>query len=73
MMPEEMVQAHQDLDGKLLLPIHWPQFNLALHTWQEPIQRLLDKAGERSVQVVTSKIGESFSLEKERPQFRWWR
>ena len=72
MMPEETVQAHKDLRGNILLPIHWAKFNLALHPWQEPIQRLLNNAGDLSVEVVTPRIGESFYPEKEWPQFHWW-
>ena len=26
----------------LLMPIHWGLFNLALHAWQQPIERLLE-------------------------------
>lgn len=31
MLPEETVQAHIDVKGELLLPIHWGAFTLALH------------------------------------------
>ena len=33
------VQAHLDLRGKVLLPIHWGKFNLSIHAWTEPIER----------------------------------
>ena len=39
--PEEAVAAHRDLGGGLFVPIHWCTFDLALHTWAEPVQRLL--------------------------------
>ena len=39
--PEEAVQAHRDLGGGLFVPIHWATFDLALHTWAEPVERLL--------------------------------
>ena len=26
----------------LLMPIHWGLFNLALHAWRQPIERLLE-------------------------------
>jgi L-ascorbate metabolism protein UlaG (beta-lactamase superfamily) len=72
MMPEETVQAHQDLRGDILLPVHWAKFNLALHPWQEPIQRLLNSAGAHSVEVLTPRIGESFYPGEDRPQRHWW-
>jgi hypothetical protein len=28
----------------LLMPIHWGLFNLALHAWRQPIERLLEGA-----------------------------
>ena len=27
--------------GGLLIPVHWATFNLALHAWSEPVERLL--------------------------------
>ena len=36
MNPEELVRAHVDLGGGLLVPIHWATFNLAFHAWNEP-------------------------------------
>lgn len=40
MLPEETVQAHIDVQGELLLPIHWGAFTLALHEWSDPIERV---------------------------------
>ena len=44
MMPEETVQASIDLQAKVLMPVHWAKFTLALHPWKEPIERLTVKA-----------------------------
>ena len=46
MMPEETVQACIDLNAKVLMPVHWGKFSLALHPWDEPIKRVYKKAGE---------------------------
>jgi L-ascorbate metabolism protein UlaG (beta-lactamase superfamily) len=73
MMPEETAQAHLDLGGKVLLPIHWGQFNLSLHPWTEPIERLLKKAETEKINVTTPKIGESFELKGLIPKADWWR
>jgi L-ascorbate metabolism protein UlaG (beta-lactamase superfamily) len=73
MMPEQTVQAHIDLQGKLLLPIHWGKFNLALHAWTEPIERLLKKAAEhQSLSVATPLIGEAVLPGAHLTQTRWW-
>ena len=80
MMPEETAQAHLDLRGKVLLPIHWAQFNLSLHPWTEPIERLLKKASSENITVSTPKIGESFLVNgnatsriSDLPKDDWWR
>jgi len=49
MMPEETVQAHIDLRGELLMPIHWGAFKLSIHTWQESVEKLLLKANPLKV------------------------
>jgi L-ascorbate metabolism protein UlaG (beta-lactamase superfamily) len=73
MMPEETAQANFDLRGKVLLPIHWGQFNLSLHPWTEPIERLLKKAESEKITVTTPKIGEGFVLNHSLPSTDWWR
>jgi len=72
MMPEETVQAHIDLKGKILLPIHWAKFNLSLHSWTEPIQRVIQEANNKNVKVATPKIGEVFILQNKVPTDVWW-
>jgi L-ascorbate metabolism protein UlaG (beta-lactamase superfamily) len=42
MGPDGAAQAFQELGGHgLFMPIHWGLFDLALHAWRQPIQRLL--------------------------------
>jgi L-ascorbate metabolism protein UlaG (beta-lactamase superfamily) len=73
MMPEQTVQAHIDLQGEVLLPIHWAKFNLALHPWHEPIERLTKKALAENATVITPRIGESFTTGSDLPQSNWWK
>lgn len=72
MQPEQTVQAHLDLQGKVLLPIHWGKFNLSLHSWTEPIERLLKEADRQAVTVATPLIGESLFAAGEQTNERWW-
>lgn len=53
MHPPHTVQAHQDLRGRWLLPIHNGTFDLAMHAWEEPFDRVLSIATERGVPVAT--------------------
>jgi L-ascorbate metabolism protein UlaG (beta-lactamase superfamily) len=35
--------------GGLLMPIHWGLFNLALHAWKQPVERMVELAAERGI------------------------
>jgi L-ascorbate metabolism protein UlaG (beta-lactamase superfamily) len=61
-MPEQTVQAHIDLKGKTLLPIHWSKFRLSIHSWTEPIERAKAASLENSVDIQSPKIGEIVPL-----------
>ena len=71
LMPEETVQASIDLDAKVLIPIGWSKFDLALHPWDEPAIRLTKEAEKRDVTVATPIIGEVFDA-VDFPSIRWW-
>jgi L-ascorbate metabolism protein UlaG (beta-lactamase superfamily) len=72
MMPEETVQAHLDLKGKLLMPIHWGGFALAMHSWTDPIERVSKKAQEMRVPMTTPRIGQRIVLGQRAPRSNWW-
>ena len=71
MMPEQAVQASLDLRAKVFFPIHWSKFDLALHPWEEPIQRATKAASAEGVSIATPLIGEVFSLD-DIPRNQWW-
>ena len=73
MMPEETVQAHIDLGGKLLFPIHNGSFKLALHPWKEPLERVMAEAGRKGVKLTHPKMGEAVPLLEYRATEMWWR
>ena len=73
MLPEETVQAHIDVQGELLLPIHWGAFTLALHEWSDPIERVTKEANRLGVKITTPQIGESITLKStDYPRYAWW-
>ncbi|HNU87146.1 MAG TPA: MBL fold metallo-hydrolase, partial [Ferruginibacter sp.] len=57
MMPEELVQAAQDLKAEKLMPVHWAKFSLALHSWDEPIIRVTGEAKRKNFPVIHPMIG----------------
>ena len=72
MAPEEVVQASKDLSAKLLLPVHWGKFALAMHDWNEPIKRLKIAAGIHNQKLTTPVPGQLFELGKIEPDSIWW-
>jgi L-ascorbate metabolism protein UlaG (beta-lactamase superfamily) len=75
MTPEDVVQAHVDVRGQVLLPIHWGTFNLAFHDWNEPAERAFRKAAERGVPIVVPKPGQMVEPSRvaDSPREPWWR
>jgi L-ascorbate metabolism protein UlaG (beta-lactamase superfamily) len=70
--PEEAVQAHIEVQGKLLLPVHWATFNLALHPWDEPIIRTIKAAKKNNVRLTIPFIGEIVNIENTAENKEWW-
>ncbi len=73
MFPEQTVQAHLDLVGKVLHPIHWGTFNLALHPWYEPMERLAIAASTAWVSIATPVVGDTTIFNHDLPDTGWWR
>lgn len=72
MFPEEAVAAHLDLRGDLLVPVHWATFNLALHDWSEPVDRLWAEAKARGVRLTVPRPGERVVVDDPPPVDGWW-
>jgi L-ascorbate metabolism protein UlaG (beta-lactamase superfamily) len=72
MNPEEAVQAHGDLGGQVLLPIHWATFNLAFHRWAEPAQRVCAAAELAGVRVVVPRPGGRVDVLAPPELEDWW-
>jgi L-ascorbate metabolism protein UlaG (beta-lactamase superfamily) len=72
MMPEQTVQAAVDLNTKVLMPVHWGKFRLAMHPWKEPIERAIKQAEKLNVGVTTPQIGEVIHLNGTLPNTKWW-
>ncbi len=72
MTPEETVQAAIDLNAKALLPVHWGKFALAMHSWTDPIERIVKKAAAMNMPIATPMLGESFAISAQLPNKEWW-
>jgi L-ascorbate metabolism protein UlaG (beta-lactamase superfamily) len=72
MQPEQTLQAHLDLQGRWLMPVHNGTFDLALHAWHEPFDRIHALAQARGVPLATPGMGERLSLAQPQAGARWW-
>ncbi|AEU35753.1 MBL fold metallo-hydrolase [Granulicella mallensis] len=61
MGPDGAARAYQDLGGPekagLLMPIHWGLFNLALHGWRQPMERMMEVAQSEGLPLWSPQPG----------------
>lgn len=72
MFPEQTARAAVDLKASVLQPIHWATFNLALHAWYEPVERLLLETEKHGLVVSTPKIGQVVDYHEPVVAGKWW-
>ena len=73
--PDGAARAFEALAaGGLMMPVHWGLFDLALHGWRQPIERLFGVAQDRGIALWTPEPGvptevvRGWALRSE-----WWR
>jgi L-ascorbate metabolism protein UlaG (beta-lactamase superfamily) len=70
--PEQAVLAHQLVRGDVMLPVHWGLFDLAMHSWAEPVERVLAAAKAEGVRVATPRPGELLEPSQSLAARNWW-
>jgi L-ascorbate metabolism protein UlaG (beta-lactamase superfamily) len=73
MMPEHSMQAHLDLKGKAMLPIHNGTFDLSMHDWFDPFEQITALAEKHNVNVLTPIFGQSIDLSHPLSRTAWWK
>jgi L-ascorbate metabolism protein UlaG (beta-lactamase superfamily) len=71
--PEETVQAYGDLRAKLLYLVHNSTFDLAFHTWRDPLERVAALSAQHGIALATPEIGEVLTLGRPRENKQWWK
>jgi len=71
--PEEAVRAQIQLRGQRLIPTHWGTFNLGLHSWYEPVERLLAAAERDNTRVSIPMPGEIITPTNPEKDTYWWK
>lgn len=72
--PEQAVLAHQLVQqgtGGVMVPVHWGLFDLALHGWTEPAERIIASATRAGIQTAFPVPGSSITPD-DVPSERWW-
>jgi L-ascorbate metabolism protein UlaG (beta-lactamase superfamily) len=70
--PEELIAEREDLGAKVIMPVHWGKFSLAMHPWDEPIRRFVTAAETNNVQYTVPMIGEPVIIGQHYPKADWW-
>ena len=70
--PEQAVEARIALGSGLFIPVHWGTFDLAMHAWTEPVERVLVAAEKAGVSVAVPRPGESIEPANAPEVTRWW-
>lgn len=72
MTPEQSLQAHIDLKGNKMMPIHNGTFDLAFHAWYEPLNRISQLAKQAHISILTPMMGQAVSLTAIPDTHAWW-
>lgn len=73
LMPDEMLRVAHDLNTKVMMPVHWGKFALALHAWDEPISLVTQNAKTENFPLLTPMIGEKVNLDSFETFESWWK
>jgi L-ascorbate metabolism protein UlaG (beta-lactamase superfamily) len=50
--PDNAAKAFEAMGSRgLMMPIHWGLFNLALHAWKQPVERMVELADEHGIKL----------------------
>lgn len=73
MLPGETLQAAKDLQAKKLFPVHSSKFALALHPWDEPLDKLEKLNQFAPIPLIRPMIGGIVYLDKQQEFSPWWK
>jgi L-ascorbate metabolism protein UlaG (beta-lactamase superfamily) len=71
--PDAAAQAVSALGGGRFLPVHWGTFNLALHDWDQPAERLFELAPTLGLELVMPVLGHPVEPARHDQVRPWWR
>lgn len=75
MHPDQVLQAAKDLNAKQFFPVHSSKYVLAMHPWDEPLNRVkqLNQESSNPISLFTPLIGTKVDLNNSTHVFsNWW-
>lgn len=73
LMPNQILQAAEQLGTKNLMPVHAAKFPLANHAWDEPYLEITERNKSAGFRLLTPIIGEVVHLADTTQEFTdWW-
>lgn len=72
MMPDQSVQAHIDVKGNMMVPVHWGAYSVSLHDWFDPPQRATAEAAAKGVNLLTPMMGQLVDTDNPPESKPWW-
>ncbi len=70
--PDGAAEAFGQLNARTLMPVHWGLFDLALHAWRQPIERLRAIAAERNLRLFQPPPGVPTDVHPDTTQTSDW-
>lgn len=77
--PDAAVQTFQQMHAAtgqagLLMPVHWGLFDLALHAWDQPIERIAELSQTQNIKLWAPTPGQPTECIQNQPSVSaWWR
>lgn len=72
MGPVNATDAMLALGAKVMMPIHWGTFNLAMHTWTQPVEEVMEQAGTKNIKLLLPAPGETYTYNGHTYINKWW-
>jgi len=71
--PDNAVKAAEFLGGGVFMPVHWGTFSLAMHSWDQPAERLLELTSKMDARLLMPRLGEPVEPAHTEDVKPWWR
>ncbi|MDO5510079.1 MAG: MBL fold metallo-hydrolase [Weeksellaceae bacterium] len=73
-MPDDLVKAIEEFQPKNMITVHHSKYALARHPWYYPLEKMEELTANKSLELLTPKMGEKIHLKDSVHNFQpWWK